>query len=181
MRVRFAPRAHLIIFMDNLTHTNKPKSVVNVVLIIFALVFILFGAIGQFANFMHRSKIKEFEEKGKIYSGTVTDNYFFYSQNIGQKTTTKTNYMICFKPEAFAPEGYDLLCSSEYVSRSLAKQLPVGTKIDGYWRGDIYEVLLVPAINTWRNSWFFQYAAYVFLGLGIVLFAIAKIMKRLRS
>jgi hypothetical protein len=89
--------------------------------------------------------------------------------------------MICFKPETSAPEGYDLLCSSEYVSRSLAKQLPVGTKIDGYWRGDIYEVLLVPAINTWRNSWFLQYTAHVFFGIGIVLLVVAKIMKRLRN
>ncbi len=185
MRVRFAPRARLIVsskvHMDNSNQTYKPKLGSNPILILLAIFLIFLGAVGQFANFMHGRTIKEFEEKGKLYSGPVTDNYFFYTKNFGHRTLTKTNYMVCFKPDVAPSEGYDLLCSSEYISRSLAKQLPVGTRIDAYWREDIYDVLLVPGINTWRNSWFLQYVDYLLYGAGLVLFLVAKIMKRFKE
>ena len=159
--------------MDN-THKGGSRSHAG---IIFAVVILfLIGAITLFANFMHRSTIKEFEEKGKIYTGVVTDNYFFQTPEVGTKSSTRTRYMICFKPTELI-ENYELLCSSEYISRSLAQKYPVGSTISAYFRNDIFDTLLIPGIESWKANKIFQYLPYGFFGVGIMLLLIGKLKK----
>ncbi|HAT03506.1 MAG TPA: hypothetical protein DCS29_01875 [Candidatus Magasanikbacteria bacterium] len=145
--------------------------------IIFAVsILFLMGAITLFANFMHRSTIKEFEEKGKVYTGAVTDNYFFQARDYGNRSGIRTRYMICFKPSE-PIENHELLCSSEYISRSTAQKYPVGSAMSGYFRNDIQDMLLIPGIESWRGNKIFQYLPYAFFGVGIVLLLIGKLKK----
>lgn len=148
----------------------------GIIFIICSLFCFFLGAVVLFANYMHRQEIKGFETTGKVYTGTVTSNYFFYIRDLGNSTGIRTHYMICFKPsEPPEPiEIHETLCSDSYISRSLANQYPVGSSISAYFRYDIQDTLLIPGIENWRNSKLLQNLPYGFFGLGIVLFLLYR-------
>jgi len=137
------------------------------------------GPAKEFYKLYHETRlmfIKEFEEKGKVYTGAVTDNYFFQARDYGNRSGIRTRYMICFKPSE-PIENHELLCSSEYISRSTAQKYPVGSAMSGYFRNDIQDMLLIPGIESWRGNKIFQYLPYAFFGVGIVLLLIGKLKK----
>ena len=154
-----------------------PGSAPKIIAFTLGIMFVLFSGIGLMANMIHRHDINEYEELGKIYSGPVTDNYFFEVPNMGTKSTTRVEHMICFKPEN-PPENRDLICSAEFVSKSLAKKYPVGSQISAYYRDDIFDSLLIPAIENWRNDWRLQYMPLGFLILGTIGIALGIIFGR---
>ncbi|MFA6427692.1 MAG: hypothetical protein WCW16_04615 [Candidatus Magasanikbacteria bacterium] len=162
--------------MNNIFVSHKGEFRTHIGIMFAIFILFLIGAITLFANFMHRNNIREFEEKGKVYTGIVTDNYFFHTPEVGTRSSIRTRYMICLKPTE-PIENYELLCSSEYISRSLAQKYPVGSTISGYFRNDIYEILLIPGIESWRGNKIFQYLPYGFFGVGVVLLLYAKLKK----
>ena len=159
-----------------MNNTSFGRSRIHMGIIFVVCILFLIGAITLFANFMHRQNIKDFETKGKVYSGVVTDNYFFYAHEVGTRTNIRTRYMICFKPNE-PVENHEILCSSEYISRNTAQKYPVGSIISGYFRNDIQDMLLIPGIESWRENKVFQYLPYGFLGVGVLLLMMGKVKK----
>lgn len=125
------------------------------VAVFIGIILLLFSSIGLFANLMHYKNIKSFEQQGQLFTGTVIDNYYFERIDIGGSSLTRVMRMICVDTDEEHEEG-TLLCTSEFISKSLAKTLPLGTTVEIYYRNDIHDSLLKPAIDHWKTSWFHQ-------------------------
>ena len=164
--------------MAKLLKNYQSASNSSTVIIFVAVILFLFSGIALIANLIHRQNINNFEQLGQIYSGPITDNYYFEAPEYGTKYgKTRTKFMICFKPET-PPENVDLLCSTEFVSKSFAAKYPIGSPISAYYRSDINDLLLIPAIEHWRNNWFFQTLFPGIFILGLLMFIYVKFFKK---
>lgn len=143
----------------------------RIILLLILIVLLIFSAIGSLAVQIHKKTIKEFIDNSKLYTGEITDNYYFERLDIGGPALTRTEHMICLKSEE-APQTESLFCSTQYISKKLATQLPIGTKTNFYYRDDIHETLLQSAVENWQRSLFFQkipQGVFLFSLLGILI------------